>query len=87
MYEIGDFIRQRDKCHKLSTGIQRYPSGRYGIVGSIPAELTHESTSGTPQWPPVRVSNSYNTEEEVINALLEAGITEFQLPDCSWYKP
>ena len=86
MYEIGDFIRHQDKGAKLVTAIQRYPSGKYGFVGGIPIELTHESESGTPQWPPVRVSNVYETEQEAIQALLDIGITRFQLSDCSWCK-
>jgi len=70
---------------KYSTAVHRYPSGRFGIVGSVPAELTEPQRSGTPQYPPVRVSKVWDTEEQVIQALLGIGISKFQLADCSWY--
>jgi len=66
----------------FSTSILHYPSKRYGIVGSIPAELTKMSKGLFPQ----RVSQSWDTEQEVIDALLGIGITKFQCSDCSWYK-
>jgi hypothetical protein len=70
---------------RMSTAIQRYPSGRYGIVGSIPYELTEPNPQGTPQIPPLRRSLVWNTEQEVIDALLALGLTHFQRADCSWY--
>ena len=70
----------------FSTAILRYPSGRYGLVGSIPYALTEPSTHGTPHIPPVRASLVWDTENEAIRALLALGITRFQLADCSWYQ-
>jgi len=70
----------------MSTAIQRYPTGRYGIVGSIPYDLTEPARHGTPQVPPLRVSKVWDTEQEVIDALLAIGIERFQLADCSWYQ-
>jgi hypothetical protein len=69
-----------------STAILRYPSGRYGLVGRLPLALTKPSTHGTPQVPPLRVSRVWDTENEVIRALLALGITRFQLADRSWYQ-
>jgi hypothetical protein len=65
----------------------QFPSGKYGIVGRVPVALTHESRHGTPQMPPNRVTKTWDTEQEVIDALLAEGITRFQLADCSWYAP
>lgn len=70
----------------LPTAITKYPSGRYGLVGRIPGELTRPATSGTPQYPPLRVSMVWQTEQEVIDALVALGITKFQRADCSWYE-
>lgn len=66
---------------KMSTAINKYPSGRYGIVGSIPYELTDERGGLFPG----RKSKVWETEQEVIAALLAIGCTRFQLNDCSWY--
>jgi hypothetical protein len=79
MYEISDYLRHKIK---LSTGILRCPNGRYTLVGSIPIELTHEYESG---FTTGRKSNMYDTEAEAIKALLELGITHFQLANCQWY--
>lgn len=68
---------------KLATVIMRYPSGRYGIVGSVPEELTEEYQSG---FTVGRKSQIWDTEEEVITALLGIGVAQFQLSDCSWYQ-
>lgn len=68
---------------KMSTAILKYPSGKYGLVGSVPIELTEERISG---YSKVNVSKVWNTEQEAIEALLAIGITRFQLPDCSWHK-
>ena len=35
---------------RLSTAILRYPTGKYGIVGSIPIELTKISTHSKGKW-------------------------------------
>ncbi len=78
MYEIGDYIRQK---RKLSTGIQKGNTCYY-LVGSMPIELTHEKMSG---FSLIHASNTWPTLQEAIGALLSIGITEFQLPDCSWY--
>ena len=67
---------------KLSTAITKYPTGRYGIVGSIPLALTHVRQSGFSE---IRASNVWDTEAEVIAALLSVGVSEFQLSDCRWY--
>jgi len=69
---------------KLPTCITEYPNGRYGLTGSIPIELTMESDS--PYSVGVRVSKVWDTEQEVIDALLEIGITKFQKADCTWYR-
>jgi len=79
------FINFPSEGH-LSTAIHRYPTGKYGIVGSIPIELTKISTNGTPQIPPNRVSMVWEIEQEAIDALLAIGVDRFQLSDCSWYK-
>ena len=66
---------------RLATAIQRYPNGRYGLVGSMPVELTVPRGGMFPG----RNSMSWDTEQAVIDALLAIGITHFQLDDCSWY--
>lgn len=71
---------------KLSTAIQQGPTGRYFLVGSIPVALTESARHGTPQWPPLRVSMTWETLDAVIEALKGVGVTRFQLPDCSWYE-
>ena len=71
--------------HKMSTAIIKYPTGKYGIVGSVPIELTIEKTGS---WGmPYRDSITYETEKDVINALLGIGMTRFQLSNCNWYDP
>ena len=69
----------------LSTAILRYPSGRYGLVGSVPVELTEENPKSF--TPGARKSMVWQTEAEAIAALLAIGVTRFQLADCSWYAP
>ena len=60
-----------------STAILKYPTGRYGIVGSIPV---HEAT-----WDSARNNSKvWSTEAEVAAALRSIGITHFQLANCSW---
>lgn len=67
---------------RMSTAILKYPTGRYGLVGSVPGQLTEiRGSSPYPQ------SRAWNSEQEVIDALLSIGITKFQLADCSWYEP
>ena len=63
------------------TCIMRYPTGKYGIVGNIPIELTQPYGGLFPG----RKSMVWETEKEAINALIKAGIDRFQLSDCSWY--
>jgi len=70
---------------RLSTAIQKYPSGRYGIVGSIPGDLTEPDPKAFS--PGQRKSKVWDTEQDVIDALLAIGVTKFQLADCSWYQP
>lgn len=67
----------------LPTAITKYPTGKYGIVGSIPLQLTRERVSA---FQKIRVSMVWETEQEVIEALLKVGIQRFQLADCSWYN-
>ena len=55
---------------RFGLAILRYPSGRYGFVGSVPAALADQV---------------YQTEEAAIEAVLAIGITRFQRADCSWY--
>jgi hypothetical protein len=80
MSDYNDLVRLINT--KLSTAIQKYPTGIYGIVGSVPVELTHEKESG---YSIIRVSNTYPSEQAAIDALLSVGVTKFQLSDCSWY--
>lgn len=70
MNELATSINRR-----YTTCIQRYPNGRYGIVGAIPVELTKNGSSLI-----------WDTEEDVVDALLAAGCYTFQLSDCSWYQ-
>jgi hypothetical protein len=65
-----------------STAILRYPSGRFGIVGSVPVALTKERAGMFPG----RDSMVWATEQEAIDALLSIGVTRFQRADCSWYS-
>jgi hypothetical protein len=83
MYEISEYVNRK---RKLSTAILRYPTGRYGLVGSMPIELTVEVKHPL-SWPPPRESLVWDTEQEAIDALLSIGITEFQLSNCQWYQP
>ena len=68
---------------RFTTAILQYPTGRYGIVGSVPYELTKEIKN---PFGSKRSSMSWDTEQEVIDALINVGITKFQLNDCSWYE-
>lgn len=68
---------------KLPTVILKYPTDRYGFAGGIPVELTtpRETMFGTQHD-----SNVFDTEQEAIDALLNLGITHFQLSNSEWYK-
>ena len=79
MGEIAQTLEMMSKG--FSTAVHKYPSGRYGIVGSVPYELTKPRGGLFPG----RDSMVWETEQEVIDALLEIGITHFQIADCSWY--
>ena len=71
---------------KLSTAIQHYSyngNEGYSLVGSMPISLTHEKRN---TYSSVRVSNTWPTLAEAIQAVIDAGITRFQLPDCTWYQ-
>ena len=82
MSDWNDLVRYTNA--KLSTGITKYPSSRYGLTGSMPIELTKEKQNSIGQT--IRGSMIWDTEQDVITALLDIGITEFQLSDCTWYK-
>ena len=81
MGELSNFINNKAR---MSTAILRYPSGRYGIAGSVPYELTEPAKRSLTLG--ARNSKVWETEQEAINALLEIGMTNFQLADCSWYQ-
>lgn len=82
---MAEMARALRSLSNLSTAIMRFPSGKYGFVGRIPAELTRPQTHGTPQIPPARDTQVYATEQDAIDALLGLGITHFQQADCTWY--
>ncbi len=74
----------RLQTRRMSTAILKYPSGRYGLAGSIPYELTKpELRSLTPG---ARSSMVWESEQEAIDALLGIGCTKFQRADCTWYE-
>ena len=62
---------------RFGLAILRYPSGRYGFVGSVPAALVHPDTTQ---------SLVYQTEADAIQAILALGIPRFQRADSSWYE-
>lgn len=76
--ELGAYINQRAR---MSTAILRFPSGRFGLVGSIPYSLTKPVKAPASG----RASLSWDTEQEVIDELLAIGITHFQKSDCTFY--
>ncbi len=78
---MGELAYAMKMLGNLPTVIQKYPSGRYGVVGSMPIELTEERGGMFPG----RKSKVWDTEQEVIDALLAIGYEKFQLADCSWY--
>ena len=69
---------------RFPIAILRYPSGRFGLVGSVPTALSVEDPKSF-QVPARRKSMVWEKEEDVINALLAIRITRFQRSDCSWY--
>jgi len=81
MNELASFVNRKAP---MATAILKYPSGRFGIVGSVPYELTEPNREALN--PGTRKSKVWATEQEAIAALLEIGMTEFQLSDCSWHK-
>ena len=83
MNEMAQYINHKAT---YSTCITRYPTGRFGLVGSVPVELTQPARHGTPQHPPVRESMAWKSEQEVVDALLSIGVTRFQLANCAWYE-
>ena len=58
-----------------------YSKVDFGKVAKNPYELTEEYKGLYPG----RKSKAWDTEQEVIDALLAIGIIHFQLADCSWY--
>lgn len=80
---VGEALALLSK--RLSTAILKYPSGRFGLVGSIPGELTELDPKALS--PGQRKSMVWDTEQDVIDALLAIGVTDFQLTDCSRYQP
>ena len=67
---------------KYSTGILKCPSGKYTIVGSVPAELTY--TAKNSMGLPVNRVQVWDTEQEAFQALLDLGLHHFQMADCTW---
>lgn len=65
----------------MSTAILKYPSGRYGLVGSVPSQLTRDRGGLFPG----RDSMIWESEQEAIDALLGIGMRRFQLANCSWF--
>lgn len=68
---------------RMSTAITKYPSGRYGIVGSVPVSLCTQATNaiGQTYYKP----KVWDSEQEVKAALIAEGVPFFQLNDCTWY--
>ena len=67
----------------FSTAILQYSTGRFGIVGSVPYELSEPVKNSVTLG--ARNSKVYGTEQEVIDALLSIGITHFQKANTEWY--
>ena len=83
MGEIAQLIHSMERG-RMSTAIIKYQSGRYGLVGSVPEELTKPVVRTL--TPGLRASIVWNTEAEAVAALLAIGTTKFQMADCSWYQ-
>ena len=81
MGELSNYI---NRSAKLSTAILKCPTGKFTLVGSVPRALCHPTPKSLTLG--AMSANVYDTEDEVIDALLAIGITRFQLSDCSWYQ-
>jgi hypothetical protein len=57
-----------------STVILRYPSGRFGLAGSVPSALCNAQQH----------SLVWETEAEAEQALRDLGLPFYQKADCSW---
>jgi len=81
---MGEMAQYINRKGTFSTAILKYPTGRFGIVGSVPFELTvsvpNSITLGA------RKSMAWDTEDEAIKALLAIGLTRFQLSNCKYYE-
>ena len=64
MLEMHGYIN-RPKPTQFKLSLMRYPTGRWGFVGSIPISLTVEKTNSIGQ--DFRDSKIYETEERAIN--------------------
>ncbi len=84
-------MRNRFFSHALATAIQQVTApeaqafGKFFVVGSIPMECTELRRIG--KGVPHRASKIYDTLEEARAAVEAAGVSRYQLPDCSWNKP
>lgn len=81
MSDYHDLIRFSKAT--LPTAILKNPTGTFSIVGSVPYNLTKEYRSG---FTTGRKSVTFQSEQEVIDAILNEGIDKFQLSDCTWYN-
>ncbi len=79
---MSELARAMQCIRRMSTAIIRYPSGRYGIAGSVPFALTEEHRG---PFFMTRESRVFETEEDAINALIAIGVTRFQRADHTWY--
>lgn len=68
--EIGRFVNSK---RSYSTGLIQYPSKRWGIVGSIPAELAIEKENS--QGMKYHDSKVFQTKEEGHNELVKLGFS------------
>jgi hypothetical protein len=81
MSDYNDLCRFQNA--KLPIAIIKYPSGKFGLSGSIPIELTIPNPRG---WDKdSRMSMYWDSEDDAIQTLLNAGYTHFQLDNCEWY--
>ena len=76
MYEIANFVQQRDRGARFSTAILEitWPcknQGKFILRGTVPATLA---------------DTIFDTERDCIDSLLALGVTKFQRADCSWYE-
>ena len=81
MGELSNYI---NRSAKLATAILKCPTGKFTLVGSVPRALCHPIPKSLTLG--AMSANTYETENEAIDALLAIGITRFQLSDCSWYQ-